>query len=163
MVPHRREHPPYLMVSPLGDLQGDVRIITYGKLCREAGAFFAIEDQRPRGEDLPFAPFQRSFQCRFVDFSNVVARGGEAVEERSVVGEEEQSARLFVEPSDGGEFGITKAPTRGEEIIDESPFPIIVGADQSERFVHQDDHPHRGIEGFAVEEDFVMGDFGIAF
>lgn len=151
MVPHRCEHPPYLMVSPLGNLQGDVRIIAYGKLCREAGAFFAVEDQRPRGEDLPFVPFQRPVQCRFVDFSNVVARGSEAVEERSVIGEEEQSARLFVEPSDGGEFRITKAPARREEIIDESPLAIIVGADKSERFVHQYDHPHRGIERFALK------------
>jgi hypothetical protein len=93
----------------------------------------------------------------------MMARGSEAVEECSIIGEQKQSARLFVKPSDRGDFGIAQSPSRREEIIDEFPFSFIVATDQTCGLVHQNHHSRGGIEGFVIKTDFIMRDFGIAF
>lgn len=85
------------------------------------------------------------------------------MEECSIIGEEEQSARLFIESSDGRYFGIAQSPSRWEEIVDEVSLTIVVATDQTCGLVHQNHHPRGGIEGFALKTDFIMRDFGIAF
>lgn len=71
--------------------------------------------------------------------------------ERRLVGEQQQPAGVLVEPADAGDHGVSATPALGEERVNVGAFALVVGADQAERLVDEQEQAVGVIERLAID------------
>ncbi len=99
------------------------------------GLFIPLERERAAGEEFGGAFGWLAIQSGVVSFGDFVLRRGEAVHELALISEQEQTAGVFVESTDGCDHGIARAPTLREQRIDIGSVAFFMRADQAEWFI----------------------------
>lgn len=100
-----------------------------------AGAGFPVQREGSGGEQLH--GFCRNVLLRdgFVNFGDVMAGGGHAVDEFSVVREEKQAGSFFVQPSYRRNRRVPVPPLEGQQVVNQIPLPVVMAAGVPFRFV----------------------------
>ena len=145
------EHAADLVIAALGE--GELSLARGKQREMRGGAeeFLAGEEQRAAGEERDEIGREIGVDGGAIDLGDFVLRRGEAMHERGLVGEEEEAGGVFVEAADGGDDGIAAAPARREERVDVGAFAFVVGADEAEGFVEQEQEAVGMIERLAVD------------
>lgn len=83
------------------------------------------------------------------------------MDDGALIGEEQDTGRVFVEATHAGNDGVSFEPTRWEQVVDGLPFALFVGADTTWGFVIKREEPIGGFDGLAVDGDLRGGDFDV--
>jgi hypothetical protein len=75
------------------------------------------------------------------------------MDERALIGEQNEAGGVFIEAADARDDGIAALPARWEQAVNVGSFAEFVGADEAEGFVEEENDAVRMIEGFALDED----------
>lgn len=73
--------------------------------------------------------------------------------EIALVGKQQQSAGVFVEPANAGDLRVARAPAGRQQRVDVRPLALVVGADQSHGLVHEKQQAGGVIERLSVHAD----------
>lgn len=119
----------------------------------KAGFGFAAEDEVASGEGFDQSGVEIFVDSDFVGFFEVGFGRGVAVDERALVGDEDEAGGVFVEAADGGDGGFAVEPGLGKEFVDIGTFGFAVGAAVVEGFVEHGEEAVGVVEGFAVDGD----------
>src|SRR5207247_531646 len=84
-----------------------------------------------------------------IHFRHLVLGRGQAMDQRRLIREQQQTAGVFVEPSDARYYGIAAAPARGEERIYIGSFPLVMRAHHADGLVQHYEQTVRMVERFA--------------
>ena len=161
------EHAADLVEASLGEHEFGCMGIQDTKRGGEAGFFFAGEKQGAGGEEVGEAGGELAIDGGAVMFGDLVFWGGEAVDERGLIGEQEEAGGVFIETADAGDLGIARAPAGREEAVNIGAFALVVGADEAGGFVKKEEKAVGMVERLAVDEDVgsvglgagIVGDF----
>ena len=118
-----------------------------------AGAGFPVQREGSGGEQLH--GFCRNVLLRdgFVNFGDVMAGGGHAVDEFSVVREEKQAGSFFVQPSYRRNRRVPVPPLEGQQVVNQIPLPVVMAAGVPFRFVKGGVQAVREFHRFSVQQD----------
>ena len=97
MIAAGREHPPHLVVAAFVQHEPHASFVEHRQLRRQQRFRLGFQQQRAAGEHGRFVAAQRLRQCRFVNFWQLGFRRDDPVQQRAVVGEQQQSAGLAIE------------------------------------------------------------------
>jgi len=158
-IPLAREHPPNLMVTPLG--QNDFRCsgAQNTEFGRQAGLLFASKEERTAREERDQVAVERAIDRGLIEFGYFVLWRSQAMHERRAIREEEKAARFFVESTDARDLWIALSPARRKKFVDARSFPRIVRTDSPDGFMKGEKELVRVIEGLAVHAKGCRGSF----
>jgi len=108
------EHAPHLVVFAFDEGEFGDAGSTNDQFGGGAGEFLALELKRAGGEERDEGLVQVAIDGGAVDLVDLVLGRGEAVDEFGLVGEQDRTAGVFIEPADGRDDGVTGAPASGE-------------------------------------------------
>lgn len=114
---------------------------------------FALELERAGGKERNQIFGYIAVERGAIDLGDFVLGRSKPVDERRLVGEQEEPAGILVEPADAGDLRIAPTPAGGEQRVDVGALAFVVRADESERFVEEQEEPVGMIERFAIDAD----------
>ena len=117
---------------------------------RKKRLVLALQQQRPGREGRALVAAQRAGQRHVVALRHVAAGRDDAMQQRAVVGHQQQARRLLVETADGRDRGVAPPPPFRQQIIDQRT-RLLVRARDAERLVQHQHQAGRRIERLAVD------------
>lgn len=77
------------------------------------------------------------------------------MDERRLIGEEQQARGVLVEPADGGDERVAAQPAWRQERVDVGALAFVVGTDEPHGLVQKEEKAVGMIERFAIDTDVV--------
>ena len=115
--------------------------VAEGELRRGAGLALVGEHEGAGGEERGELGLLRGGdggrEGGAVEFGDLVLGRGQPVDERRLVGEQDQAGGVFIEAADAGDQRIAALPALGQEGVNGGAFAVVVRADQAEGFVDE--------------------------
>jgi hypothetical protein len=140
------------MIAPFGQRQARPTRFEHFEYRGRQRCALGFEHQLAARKDRGFVAAQVARQRCFVDFLEVGARRDDPMQKRTVVGHQEQTSRVAVEPADSRERGRTSAKARRQQIVDQrAGIPGRAGV--TRRLVQHENQAWRRIERSAVDAD----------
>ncbi|OYX29716.1 MAG: hypothetical protein B7Y99_12755 [Caulobacterales bacterium 32-69-10] len=144
------EHAAHHVVAALGDgHQGRGR----GQHLQHRGGqrlVVALEQQFAGREALALPACERPGQSRQVTLGDVGAGRDDPVQQRPVVGHQQQARGFLVEPADGGDGRLAGPPAPGQQVIDQGA-GLLVRAGHAQRLVQHQGHARRRVQRPALD------------
>jgi hypothetical protein len=75
------------------------------------------------------------------------------MDERALVGEQNEAGGVFIEAADAGDDGIAALPTRRQQAVNVGALAEFVGADEAEGFMEEKNEAVGVVERFALDAD----------
>lgn len=159
------EHATDLMVAAFGEGEGGGAWAVDFEVGGEARFGFAAEHEVAAGEGFDQSWIEVFVDCDLVGFCEIGFGGGVAVDEWTLVGNEDKACGVFVETTDGSNNGFAVEPGFREEFVDIGAFCFAMGATVVEGFVKHDEEAVGVVEGLTIDGDgggvsFLIGTSG---
>lgn len=154
------EHAADLVVATLGQHKLGCSGIEDTQFGGETGRFFSRKHQRAAGKQFGEAGRKRAVHGGSITFGHFVLRRCETVNECGLIGEEQESGRVFIEATDARDLRIARAPARRKEAVNIGTFAFVVRADESGWFMQEKQQSLGMIERLTVNEDIAWVGFG---
>ncbi len=159
------KHAAHLVVATFGEAESGGGGAGEGQLGREAGLGLAAEQDGAAGKHGDERGVELAVHGDLVDFFEIGLGRGVAMNERAEVGDEDEAAGFFVEPTDAGDGGMAVEPLLGQQFVDVAAFGLTMGAAVADRFVEHDEQAVRGFQRLLIKGDvegigFLIGPSG---
>lgn len=154
------KHAAHLVVFAFGEDERGLARAAHRHRGWSARLFIPFEGEGAAGKEFGEPDRRFTIEGCVIRFGDFVLRRGEAVHKLALIGEEQETAGVFVESAHGGDHGIACAPTFREQRIDIGPVAFFVRTDQAERFVQKQEESVGMIEWLSVNLHISRIDLG---
>jgi hypothetical protein len=158
----RREHAPHLVVATF--VQGEAHALRAEHL--EFGGqqrrLLRFQHQRAADEDRRLVAVQGPRQRRLVHLRHPGLGRNDPVQERTIVGEQQQAAGLAIEPAHRRQHRIAQLEARRQQVVDQ-PALVLARTGHAHRLVQHQEQAGRGIERLAVDADRIVRRMHVEF
>src|SRR6185503_4293963 len=148
------EHTFHLVIAALDEFHAGLAGAHDFKLRRETGLGFAVQQQRAGSEERDKFRPQVGIDGDLVDLRYLMSGRSPALDESAVIGQEQQSSCVAVEPADAGDRRTPPRPASRQSLIDRWPIPAVVGTDKAGGLMEQCEQAIGRFDGLAIDQDF---------